>query len=126
MYKEAIIKMFPIITESRQKLYEKVYISNKNFNNEIPCICGYYGRACRKMGERANSIPCQRCTLSIFVSTINVILDTCEEKEKMGIEKLYDSDFLDIQEKLEEKMIHVDISYIYAIFEALNFIQKGD
>lgn len=87
--------------------------------NNIPEICGYYGRACRNMNSIANSMLCNGCTLSIFGSTVEAILEQCDEKENLGIEYLYDSDIFDIQEKLKEISINVEFSYIENVLGSL-------
>lgn len=110
---------FPTITSERQKLYESIFLSHSELKNDIPCICGYYGRACRKMNTQANSRLCNGCSLSLFVSTAEAILERCTEKENMGIQHLYDSDILDIQEKLKNKGIKVECSYIECILNSL-------
>lgn len=62
--------MFSIVTEEKQKAFEKQCIekgigSNENECN-VPCICGYYGRACRHMNEKANTRLCEFCALEEF------------------------------------------------------------
>lgn len=50
--------MFPIITSKKQKEFEKYCIRNNITSDEskcnVPCICGYYGRACRQTNDEAN------------------------------------------------------------------------
>ena len=50
--------MFQIITNEKQKAFEENCIKNKVGSDEneckIPCICGYYGRACRQMNDKAD------------------------------------------------------------------------
>ena len=41
------MSIFPVITKEKQMLYEAIYLDNDKLKNDIPCICGYYGRACR-------------------------------------------------------------------------------
>lgn len=113
------MSIFPIIKKEKQKKYEEIYLKHPDLENNIPCICGYYGRACRKMDETANSMLCNGCTLSLFVSTVEAIMECCAEKEKIGIDHLYDSDIFDIQNKLREKVIKVDYSYIEHILQYL-------
>lgn len=115
---------FPVITKEKQKFYENFCLNNSLFNN-TPEICGYYGRACRNMGKRANSMLCGDCNLSHFTSTVEAILECCHEKENIGIENLYDSDIYDIQEKLNHININVKFSYIENILNLLVF-QKED
>ncbi len=59
--------LFPIITTTKQQEFEKktTYSIAKN----IPCICGYFGRACRQMNkeEGANRMICFSCPLAEFV-----------------------------------------------------------
>lgn len=111
--------MFPTITEARQKLYESICLNSTEFKNSIPDICGYYGRECRRMNDKADRMLCSGCTLSVFASTLDTVLETCDEKGRLGIRSLYDSDILDIQTKLKEKGISVDISYIEDVLEEL-------
>lgn len=113
------MSIFPVITEGKQKSYEKIAKSNRYIKNKIPCICGYYGRACRNMNNTANSMLCTSCSLSKFVSTVEAIVERMDEKEKMGIEKLYDSDIRDVQLKLQKKSILVEYSYIENVLDAL-------
>lgn len=40
------MKTFPIITKTAQKEFEHCAMGT-SVKEEIPCICGYYGRACR-------------------------------------------------------------------------------
>lgn len=62
--------MFPIITSKKQKKFEKYCIRNNITSDEseckIPCICGYYGRACRQMNDKADRFLCTRCALAEF------------------------------------------------------------
>ena len=113
------MSIFPIITKEKQELYEKIYSKHTDLKNDIPEICGYYGRACRHMDDNADSMLCNGCTLSVFVSTVEAILERIKEKEAIGIESLYDSDIRDIQEELKEKVIKVEISYVEHILEYL-------
>lgn len=58
---------FPIITNEKQKQFEATLTGNsKEFY--IPCICGYYGRACRQINkeEGANRALCDMCSLSKY------------------------------------------------------------
>lgn len=78
--------MFPIITSKKQKEFEKYCIRNNITSNEskcnVPCICGYYGRACRQTNDETNRMICMDCSLRIFVSTVETIIEICDEKEK--------------------------------------------
>ena len=108
-----------MITKEKQKLYEKIFLEHENLQNNVPEICGYFGRACRQMNDKADRMLCNSCTLSVFISTVETILEVCNQKESIGIERLYDSDILTIQEKLEKRLIKVDISYIENILDSL-------
>lgn len=57
---------FPVITNDLQKAFEQQYKETP----EIPTICGYYGRACRKMDspEGANTMICTDCSLAEFAN----------------------------------------------------------
>lgn len=113
------MNIFPIITKEKQKMYEEIYLRHPDLHNNIPCICGCYGRACRNMDETANSMLCNSCTLSLFVSIVEAILECCAEKENIGIEHLHDSDIYDIQNKLRKKTIKADFFYIEHILQYL-------
>ena len=112
------MEMFVTITKKRQELYEKLYTDNSELNNNVPCICGLYGRACRQMNNKADRRLCSECSLRIFISTVEAILEVCNEKGKIGV-YLYDSDILDIQSRLKESVIDVEYSYIEKIIEHL-------
>lgn len=58
---------FPIITNKKQKKFEAT-LTEKSKEYYIPCICGYYGRACRQMNkeEGANRAICTSCSLSEY------------------------------------------------------------
>ena len=62
--------MFAIVTEEKQKKFEQYCIDNGIGSDEkechVPCICGYYARACRSMNETANSMLCTRCSFAEF------------------------------------------------------------
>lgn len=113
------MSIFPTITKKKQEFYEKIYLKHTDLNNHIPEICGYYGRACRRMDDKADRILCQGCTLSIFISTVNEILKCCDKKAEIGIKRLYDSDIYDIQEELNKKALKVDFSYIEKVLDYL-------
>lgn len=57
---------FPIITKQLQAAFERSLPYGAP--DKTPCICGYYGRACRQMGkeEGANRANCMRCPLAKF------------------------------------------------------------
>ncbi len=113
------MKEFPIITKDKQKLYEKIFCGNEKLQNCTSCICGYYGRGCRRINRLANGVSCVDCSLRIFASTIEAIKEQCDEKETLEIEFLYDSDILDIQTKLKNDAVNVEGSYIETILDAL-------
>lgn len=114
---------FPVPTQEKQKIYEsfcKEMICSESGKNEIPDICGYYGRACRKMNKEANSMLCNGCTLYKFIVTVQAILKRCDEKERIGIKSLYDSDIMDIENILDQEGIKdADYSYIRSILDFL-------
>ena len=57
---------FPIITEQVQYDFEK-QVENDLYRNEyIPATCGILGRACRRIGRKANRVPCISCSLAKF------------------------------------------------------------
>ncbi len=60
------LRVFPIVTGSIQKCFEKTYTGKK----EVPCICGYFGRACRQMekSEGANRGLCDCCPLAEYAA----------------------------------------------------------
>lgn len=113
------MSIFPVITKEKQRMYEKMYLDNEKLENNVPCICGYYGRACRQMNNKADRMLCNGCELSIFVSTLEAILEVSNDKEKIGIKSLYDSDIYDVQSKLKEKCINVKYSYIENVLDEL-------
>ena len=113
------MEMFLVITKKRQELYEKIFCDNKKLQNEVPCICGCYGRGCRRMNRPANGVPCINCSLRIFALACEAIKEQCDEKETLEIEFLYDSDILDIQTKLKNDAVNVEGSYIETILDAL-------
>lgn len=111
--------MFPTITEEKQKLYEIMCLNNTEFKSNTPALCGYYGRACRRMNDKADRMLCSRCSLSVFASAIDTVLEIYDEKESFGIKPIGNSDIFDIQAKLKEKGINVDISHIGDALEKL-------
>lgn len=113
------MSIFPVITKEKQKLYEKIHLAHTDLENNVSEICGYYGRACRRMGGEADRMPCLHCSLSTFVSTVEAIVSKCDEKEAIGIGSLYDSDIYDIQNELNKKCVHVDYSYIEKVLDYL-------
>lgn len=58
--------VFPVITQSGQKSFEKAV---EGQIDRTPIICGYYGRACRQMenAKGANRMLCTGCPLAEFV-----------------------------------------------------------
>lgn len=63
--------MFPTITSEKQKEFEENCIRNNIASGEsqcnVPCICGYYGRACRQMNDKADRFLCIGCALAEFI-----------------------------------------------------------
>lgn len=112
----------PIITDNRQKLYEKILINTNVLIDNIPQECGKYGRTC--INNNANSVICKNCSLSIFVQTVEEIIKKCDEKESLGIKYLYDSDISDIETSLREKSIIVKYSYIEKLLTILSSINE--
>lgn len=135
------MEMFPVITKNKQELYEKIFCDNEKLQNKIPSICGYYGRGCRRMNRPSNGMPCLNCSLRIFALACEAIKEQCDDRESLGIDYLYDSDILEIQEILENNHmacpydtaapqvavrnhIHVNPSYIETILESLENIEE--
>lgn len=62
--------MFSVITREKQKKFEENCIRNNIASDEskckVPNICGYYGRACRQMNDKADRFLCMRCALAEF------------------------------------------------------------
>ena len=62
--------IFPIITEKKQKDFEesciKTGIASVESECGVPCICGYYGRACNQMDDKADRFLCIGCALAEF------------------------------------------------------------
>ena len=58
--------MYPIITKEIQKEFEAA--CNGVAPEDLPIICGVYGRACRQMEkeEGANCMSCTHCLLAEF------------------------------------------------------------
>ena len=103
---------YALVTKERQELYESLYLKNKKLKNEVPSVCGYYGRECPCIGKQADASICKRCSLSKFILTVEEILKKCEYKERLGIKSIYDSDILDIHEELERQGVDTDYSYV--------------
>lgn len=55
---------FPIITNEIQCNFESI----QKRKEDVPEICGYYGRACRQMNkdEGSNRFLCTKCALAEF------------------------------------------------------------
>lgn len=60
--------MFPIITSEKQKAFEEDCKENNITGSEckVPIICGYYGRTCRQMNDKADRFLCTGCALAEF------------------------------------------------------------
>lgn len=60
----------PDYNNEKQKAFEENCIKNKVGSDEseceVPCICGYYGRACRQMNDKADRMLCTECALAEF------------------------------------------------------------
>ena len=66
---EQISTIFPIITPECQRTYEQTAIqAGTRSTDAVPCICGYYGRACRRMDnpKGANLRLCDGCALAAY------------------------------------------------------------
>lgn len=55
---------FPIITEEIQVKFEDYCKGIKP--EKLPQICGYFGRACRRMNDKADRMLCINCPLKSF------------------------------------------------------------
>ena len=109
------MSIYPVITKEKQTVYEKMYSEMTSTKNNIPCICGYYGRACRRMGDKADRMLCQDCTLCVLASTIDEITKKCREKNLSNVNDLSKADIYDIEEALYKKNVYVECSYIEAV-----------
>lgn len=60
------LKTFPVITGTIQKRFEM-----SGIKEDVPCICGYRGRACRQMekAEGTNRFLCNGCPLSEYAKS---------------------------------------------------------
>lgn len=60
--------MFASVTNDKQKAFEEkcIKINITSEESKVPCICGYYGRACRRMNDKADRILCTGCALAEF------------------------------------------------------------
>ena len=114
------MNIYPKINNEVQKLYENYCKNNCKRKNNVPEICGQYGRACRTMNENADKMLCNKCSLATFASIVDAINEKCKNKEKLGIKNVHDSDIRDIQECLTTKNIKVEYVYIKDILEYLN------
>ena len=56
--------MFPTITNAKQAAFEAQATTAQK--EQIPMICGYYGRACRQMNDKADRFLCYGCPLAAF------------------------------------------------------------
>ena len=69
---EQINSVFPIITPERQRAYEQTAVqTGVRSADAVPCICGYYGRACRRMDnlKGANLRLCDGCALAAYYAS---------------------------------------------------------
>jgi len=60
-----------IINKELQAAFEKTALAEAQ-PDTVPCICGIYGRACRQMGDKANTALCYRCPLAEYVDGANM------------------------------------------------------
>lgn len=56
--------VFPFINAEKQAAFESIATIEQKDN--IPCICGYYGRACYQMNDVADRAICTNCPLAVF------------------------------------------------------------
>lgn len=65
--KQDVQTYFPIITREVQKQFED---ESGDKPDEVPVICGYYGRACRCLGspEGADRMLCWHCPLADYAA----------------------------------------------------------
>lgn len=119
------MSIFPIITEERQSIYEGFALWNKDAKqkNDIPCICGVYGRACRSMNEKANSMLCTDCPLSLFISVVEAIGEYVKIK-KCRIDDLIADDFAEICKMLKSKVVKTDSVYIHSVVDYLKLVNS--
>mgnify|MGYP006940566813 FL=1 len=70
IYGEGGGSIFPIITNKKQEEFEESCIKNGIASDEsecgVPCICGYYGRACWQMDDKADRFLCTGSALAEF------------------------------------------------------------
>ena len=81
------VRVFPIITPERQSAFEAASLADtlalpgiplwedKWRMNNVPDICGYYGRACRQMNddEGANRALCMGCPLAEYAHGVELM-----------------------------------------------------
>lgn len=117
--------IFPTITKEKQHIYEDFAFlkGNAKYKEGIPCICGYYGRACRNMDKVADSMSCMHCPLSNFAS----IMEAIEEYSKTTgyeLKDLYMKDIGEIHMMLQDKVwIKTDLIVVKTILE---YLKKAD
>lgn len=61
------ICVFPLITPERQQCFEK------EMGEKVPDICGICGRACWRMGDRADRAICINCPLSEYAHKLDMM-----------------------------------------------------
>lgn len=68
------LRVFPVITEDRQQAYEQT-AQQASDTDGTPLICGFYGRACRRMNdpEGANRALCNGCKLSEYCKAADML-----------------------------------------------------
>lgn len=116
------MSIFPTITEKTQSLYEDFAFLDKDtkYKEDIPCICGYYGRACRKMNHTANSVLCTDCPLSNFASVMN----TVEEYRRVKgckLQELNTNSYEEIHRMLQNKAVRVKVDIIENV---VNYLKR--
>ena len=112
--------LFPEVTKERQNLYERMCKLNTHLENNIPTICGIYGRACRQMNDKADRFLCNGCTLAKFIATMDVINEKADAKEDKNA--VTNEDFEEIIEELKRKTINADAKYVNMVIWTLLFV----
>ena len=118
------ISIFPTITEKIQCLYEDFAFLNGDvkYKEDIPCICGYYGRACRHMNDMANSVLCTNCLLSNFASVVEAAEEYCKLKG-CKLQELNKNSCEKIHVELQNKVVRVKIDFIE---DVINYLKQRE
>lgn len=112
-----------MITKNKQVYYNDFCKTCSNLTEFVPTDCGENGVNCNNMDKvfsNENNI-CIHCGLYKFVKTVDSIVERCDEKAAIGIEKLYDSDIYDVTVDLKNKGINVSVTYVSQV---LDYITK--